>query len=245
MTIDTTGNAATDTTFAVAVSTDSFTTTSYIQADGTLGATALFQTYVQWGSTSGVFMTGLTAATTYQVKVSAMQGKFTNSAYGPVASSTTASVNISFSVSPNAQTLPNLLGSTIVSGSTITANFATNASFGGNVYVSDSNIGLLSTSRSATIVSASADLTAASHGYGLRGTGISQTSGGPLALTSPYNAAANIVGALQTAPRILFGTSAPVVGGSATAIFQAKAAATDPAASDYQDVVTFIAAASF
>lgn len=245
VTIDNSGNAASDTTFAIASSLDSFATTQYVQADGTLGVAPLFQTYAQWGGASGSLITALSPAKTYQVKVSAMQGNFTNSAYGPVASSTTASLSISFSVSPNAQTLPNLLSGTVVTGGVITASFATNANFGGNVYVSDSNAGLSSASRGATIASTTADLSGASRGYGLRGTAASQTSGGPLTLTSPYNGAAGSVGALQTAPRILFGSTGPVVGGSVSATFQAKAASSDAAAPDYQDIVTFIAAASF
>jgi hypothetical protein len=243
--INNTGNLATDTTFAVASSTDGFATTQYVQADGTLGVTPLFQTYLQWGAGGGSFMTALKPSTAYQVKVSAMQGVFTQSAYGPSASSSTAGVSISFSVSPNSQTLPNLFGGTIVSGGALTASFATNASFGGNVYVSDSNAGLVSTSRGTLISSVTADLTATGHGYGLRGASATQVSGGPLALVSPYNGIVNNIGALQLAPQILFGTAAPVVGGNVSATIQAKASSTDTAASDYQDVVSFIAAASF
>ena len=240
-----TGGNASDTTYVVAISTNSFATTQYVQADGTIGATAVFQTYTQWGGATGTTITGLSFTTTYQVKVSAMQGVFTQSAYSPVASSSTSSPSITFSVSPNALTLPSLLTGTVVTGSTISTTFATNASYGGNIYVLDTNTGLASASTGALIASATADLGVAANGYGVRGTAVSQTSGGPLSITSPYNGAVNNVGAFFTTPRSIFRASAPIVGGSATAVFQAKSAASDKSAADYSDIVSFIAAASF
>lgn len=42
--IDNGGNPS-DTLFAIAISTDSFVTTNFIQADGTIGATEVYQTY--------------------------------------------------------------------------------------------------------------------------------------------------------------------------------------------------------
>ncbi len=240
-----TGVNASDTTFAVAISPNSFTTTYYVQADGSLNTTPLFQTYSAWGSAGGTTIVGLTTRTTYEVKVSAMQGKFTNSAYGPFASSTTASPNITFSISPSSLTLPNLLNGTVVTGSTITASLATNANYGGNVYVSDTFGGLNDASHGYTLSSASGNLSSLSHGYGLQATGESQSSGGPLGAVSPYNVSSNNVGALSTTPQALFSSTAPITGGSGTAALLAKASSTDPSATDYKDVLTFIAAASF
>src|SRR5579884_2667426 len=104
-----TSNDPSDTTYAIAVSTNSFVTTNYVQANGTLGASAVYQTYSTWGGSSGFQMTGLSAGTTYQVKVAAKQGMFTNTAYGPVASQATASPTLSFSVSPNSYGLGSFL----------------------------------------------------------------------------------------------------------------------------------------
>lgn len=240
-----TGGNESDATYVVATSTDSFATTQYVQADGSIGPSAVFQTYTQWGGAGGTTITGLAISTTYQVKVSAMQGIFTQSAFGPSASSTTSSPSITFSVTPNSITLPTLLGGTVVTSSNITTTFATNASYGGNIYVFDTNTGLTSASQSTTITSATADLGVATRGYGARGTSVSQSSGGPLGITSPYNGAVDNVGAFFTTPRSIFGASAPIVGGSATAVFQAKSAGSDPSATDYIDTVSFIAAASF
>jgi hypothetical protein len=240
-----TGGNATDATYAVAISSNNFSSTSYIQVDGSLGTTPLFQTYTQWGGATGTTITGLSASTSYEVKVSAMQGKFTNSAYGPYATSTTASPSISFGISPNNLTMPSLLSGSVETGSTITSSFSTNANFGGNIYVSDSNAGLRTVSHGNTIGAVSGNLTSLSHGYGLQGLSATQTSGGPLTISSPYNGTANTVGILSTSPQVLFSASAPVTSGVGTAAVMAKAAATDPAAPDYQDTLTFVASASF
>jgi hypothetical protein len=100
-------------------------------------------------------------------------------------------------------------------------------------------------SHAATIASTSTNLTTATHGYGLQGLTATQTSGGPLTISSPFNGTANNVGALTTTPHILFSSGAAITGGSATAALLAKASSTDPAANDYSDTLTFIAAASF
>jgi hypothetical protein len=240
-----TGGNPSDTTYAVAISSNNFSSTSYVQADGTLGATPLFQTYTQWGGASGSTIVGLSASTAYEVKVSAMQGTFTNSAYGPFASATTASPSLTFSITPNTVTIPSLLSGTVQTGPTMTTALSTNASFGGSIYISDSNAGLRSVSHAATIASTSTNLTTATHGYGLQGLTATQTSGGPLTISSPFNGTANNVGALTTTPHILFSSGAAITGGSATAALLAKASSTDPAANDYSDTLTFIAAASF
>jgi hypothetical protein len=240
-----TGGNPSDTVYAVAISPNSFATTYYVQADGSLSTTPLFQTYTQWGGSSGTTIINLTSGTTYQVKVSAMQGTFTNTAYGPIAMSTTASPSLSFSISPSSITIPSLLSGTVVTSSAMTSGFATNANYGGSIYVADSTAGLRSASRSVTISSVSTTLSSATHGYGIRGSTVSQTSGGPLSIISPFAGASGVVGALNTTPQIIFTATTAIVGGSATAVLQAKAASTDPAASDYADVITFTAAASF
>lgn len=240
-----TGGNPTDTTYSIAVSSDNFVTTNYVQADGSLSGTPLFRTYVQWGGASGTTIINLATSTTYKAKVSALQGKYTNSAYGPAATAATTSPSILFSVSPNSITLPNLLSGSVVTSANITANFATNANYGGRVYVSDSNAGLTSTSHSSTIPSATANLSIVGRGYGAQGTSVTQTSGGPLSIVSPYNSLTTNVGALSTTPQALFSSSAPIVGGQGILVLMAKASSTDAAANDYQDTLTFIAAANF
>ena len=50
--LDAGGNPS-DTLFAIAISTDDFVTTNFVQADGTIGASAVYQTYADWGSATG------------------------------------------------------------------------------------------------------------------------------------------------------------------------------------------------
>src|SRR3989344_5451863 len=96
-----TANNSTDTTYAVAITDDNWATTRYVQNDNTVG-NALgiedYQTYVNWGSGSGEYIIGLTPNTTYKVKIKAMQGRFTESQYGPDSSAATSSPSIDFDI---------------------------------------------------------------------------------------------------------------------------------------------------
>ena len=237
-----------DTTFVVAVSTSpTFSSISYVQADGTLGATQVFQTYAAWGGASGTDAIGLSSGTTYYFKAAAMQGKFTATGFGPSANATTAvyTPSLSFSVSPNTLNLGALTPNTVINGpSDISFTFTTNASYGGTVYIAGSTTGLVSTAAAGHSISVSppsGDLTSLSEGFGLQGLSASS----PLAIQAPYNGTSNTVGAVYTTFQPIFSASAAVSSGTATARVKAKASATTPAANDYTDTLTFVAAASY
>ena len=83
-----------DTTYAIAISTDDFTTTNYIQTDDTIGSSAAWQTYTQWGSGSGERVTGLTLSTTYKIKVKARYGTDTETAFSATATAATSSPSL-------------------------------------------------------------------------------------------------------------------------------------------------------
>lgn len=109
----TTSNNATDTTYALQISTDSafLADVKYVKTDNTMGtplATTDFQTYTTWGGATGAYVTGLSANTTYYLRVKARQSRFTESEYGPSASATTANPSLTFSVDANAVTFSNL-----------------------------------------------------------------------------------------------------------------------------------------
>lgn len=87
-----------DTLFAIAISTDDFTTTNYIQSDNTVGTSAVYQTYSAWGGTSGAFVTGLSSSTTYKIKAKAVQTKYTESAWSAAASASTTSPSLSYDI---------------------------------------------------------------------------------------------------------------------------------------------------
>lgn len=80
----------TDTKYAIALSSDDFATTLFVQADNTVGSTASWQSYTAWGAGSGGRITGLSPSTTYKIKVKARYTEDTETAYSLTASATTA-----------------------------------------------------------------------------------------------------------------------------------------------------------
>jgi hypothetical protein len=252
-----TGSNPSDTTFAIAVSSDNFVTTNYLQADGTLGATAVYRTYTAWGGASGAAIIGLQPGTTYKAKVKAVQTKYTESGYSAEASASTSQSQLSFdidiSVTDSDTAAPYSVGlGTLAAGSVTTANekvwldLATNAEAGGFVYVYGSSAGLVSVAASHTITSATGDLSSVNEGFGLQVSTNVQTSGGPLAATSPYNGAGQTVGLVDTNSRELVNTSsAPIVGGRTSVAVKAKAASTTPTSSDYSTTMTLVASGTF
>jgi hypothetical protein len=246
-TVNTSGNPA-DTTYAVAVTTDPafLTGVKYVQADGTLGASAVYQSYITWGGAGGSVMTGLSPGTTYYVKAAAKEGMFTNTELSVTASSlATVSPSITFSVSPNSLTLSNLLPGSVITSSNVSFALTTNGLSGGGVYVSGLNTGLHSTLSSHTLAAFSGNLSLQPEGFGVQATNPAQSSGGPLSTVSPFNGSGNTVGAESTTPQAMLSTTNPIVSGTANTNLQAKAAATTPASADYTETLTFIAAANF
>lgn len=256
--INPTSNAS-DTLFSIAISTDNFTTTNYVQSDNTIGAARGiedYQTYSAWGGGSGQFVTGLAHSTTYQIKVNAFQGNFTETEYGPSASAATVAPSITFDIdvastdietnTPFTTLFTSLLPSTVVTATNrVWIDLDTNAESGAKVYVGSANSGLTSASKASTIASATANLAVAASGYGAQGTTAAQGSGGPFTIVAPYNVVAQNVGILNTALREIFSSSAPISSGRASLQLMAKATATTAASDDYQDILTVIAAASF
>jgi hypothetical protein len=246
VTINTSGSDAGDYTYSIAVSTNNFATTTYVQADGTLGSTAVYQSYATWGGASGSPIIGLSPNTTYKAKVNAMQGNFTNSAYGPAATAVTANPSLAFSITPSTVSLGSLLPGTVNAGSSnLSFNFATNGASGGSVYIAGANSGLRSAATNNTISSANANLSAAAEGFGVQGLTATQASGGPFTIAAPFNGTSNTVGGVNTSFRQIFTSSALLTGGTATASVKGKSSATTASASDYTETLTFIASASF
>ena len=250
------GPNATDATYAVAVSSDGFATTLYLRADGTLGATitaANFQTYALWGGGAGTSIIGLNPHTTYAAKVSAMHGKYTATGFGPAASATTLDPSISFSLATSTQPSPpfsisfgSLTPSTVISSpQNVFVTLQTNGQQGANVYLLGQNTGLKSMTDSYTIASASTNLSVATEGFGAQSVTATQTTGGPLTAVAPFAGSAANVGAISNVPAIIYSSTAPVTGGSASFGFKAKSGLSDPAANDYQEIVTATASSNF
>ena len=248
-----------DTLFSIAISTDDFVTTQYIQNDNTVGAVKGiedYQTYAAWGGGSGQLVIGLTHSTTYKIRVNSFQGTFTETEYGPAATAATVAPSITFDIdvsaidtetgSPYSTSFGDLLPATVTNAAAkVWVDLETNGESGGKVYVSSSSAGLQSAAKSFTITSATADLSPATMGYGAQGSTATQSSGGPFSVVAPYNVASQNVGVLDAATRTIFSSSTPVTAGRGSFFLKAKAAATTPASEDYQDTLTLTAAASF
>lgn len=133
------GGNPTDAKFAVAISTDDFVTTQWVQGDFTIGSTLGTEdwlTYAGWGSASGQTITGLKDSTTYKVKVTAKHGKYTQSPLGPLASASTVSPTLTFGIDSASITFDNLYSgnSFTDSSKTTTLTTSTNAYNGYIVY---------------------------------------------------------------------------------------------------------------
>ncbi len=253
-----TGNPS-DTLFAIAISSDNFVTTQYVQSDNTVGSVLGiedYQTYAAWGSITGQFVIGLNANTTYKIKVKAMSGRFSESAYSPAASATTSPPTLTYDIDvsatdtetspPYTVTIGNLLpGGIVDSPQRVWVDIDTNAESGGNVYISSLNAGLNSSSVAYTIISHTGDLSVLAEGEGAQGTSSTQTSGGPLTLASPFDGTSNSIGTTDTIIRKIFTVANPVVAGRGSFIIKAKSNTSTPSSADYSDILTVIAAASF
>jgi len=228
------------------------TTTLYVKSDHTLGSTLNitdYQTYSSWGSGSGNTIIGLTPGTTYYIRAKATQGKFTESAYGPSSNATTSSQSISFCLfagascgSGSTTSFSGLVaGSASASSPNLGLTFSTNADSGGSVYIYSTGK-LQSVAHPAGIInSATADLSLSgvTSGYGAR-----VTSAPSFTITPIYAGSGNNVGIISTTINTMLDSASPI-NSSATIQLQAKASNTTPAATDYADTATVIAAARF
>lgn len=254
--IDTGGNPS-DTVFAIAISTDDFVTTNFIQADGTIGATAVYQTYTDWGGGSGEYVVGLASSTTYKIKVKAVHTKYTETEYSVAATAATTAPSLAFDIDVSATDSESgppytvafgslAIGSVTTAPDKVWFDITTNAVGGGFIYVYGQGSGLTSAESGYTIPSATANLAVASEGYGTRVDSLTQSSGGPLAAVSPYTGTLDSVGVLDSTSRTILNTSSqPITNGRASFLVKAKASSLSPSASDYTDVLTVVASATF
>ncbi len=233
----------------------------YIQNDNTVGTDLGqedWQSYSSWGGSGGTNIIGLYPGTTYTVQVAARQGDFfTQFLWSPTAIASTSQSSLSFDLdvaSTDSETGPpytvsigNLsAGAVTTAQNKIWIDFDTNAANGGFVSISGTNNGLLSSSVSHTINTATADLTAQQSGYGAQSNTVNQSSGGPMEALTPYNGTSQNVGALDSSIRYIYDSSAqPVVGGRVSFSLKAKASNTTPSALDYTDILTILATGSF
>lgn len=253
------GANPTDARFAIAISSDNFATTQYVQNDRTIGP-ALgiedYQTYSAWGGTTGVLLLGLKANTPYQAKVRAMQGKFTESGYSAAGSAATVNPSLTFDLdiaATDVESTPpyNLAfnelfpGSVVSSPSKIWVDFDTNGDSGGNVYVYGKNAGLKSTAVTYTIAALTGNLAALNQGFGVQSGSAGQAGGGPFTVASPYNGTSDTVGITDTNIRKIYTSTTPILSGRSSMVLKAKVMSDTPASSDYAEILTVVGAPSF
>lgn len=118
----------TDTTYAIAISSDNFVTTYFIQTDDTLGAVEAWQTYSGWNSGTGERVTGLAPSTNYKIKVKASYGSGANAAdsesgYSQTATATTSAPSLTVAIAGVAS------GNTIAGLTTTVTSTSTNIGF--------------------------------------------------------------------------------------------------------------------
>ncbi len=84
-----TGGNPSDVNYAIAISSDGFVTTNFVQANDTVGTSTVWQTYTNWGGATGQRITGLNPNMTYNIKVKARYGPDSETAYSVTASAAT------------------------------------------------------------------------------------------------------------------------------------------------------------
>ena len=213
-----TSNNPTDTTYAIAISTDNFATdTRYVKSDNTVGTTltaADFQTYTSWGGVTGEYITELAQNTTYTVKVKARQGDFTETGYGPTDSAATVLPSLTFSVDSDTVTFDNLNSSNSYTDTTKSTVLTTSTNAYNGYLINARSTGPLTASGLGTIAdyasANSAPTTWAGNGFGYTtddasltgGTADRFTNGGPkyagFTTSSPGDPVADHPGPLTT-----------------------------------------------
>lgn len=248
-----------DTTYAVAISTDNFLTTQYVQSDNTVGPSLGledFRDYTSWGGIDGSNVIGLSPDTTYSVRVKARQGETSETGFGPIAIAATAQVSVVFDIdiaSTDVKTSPPYLlnfgnvnpGGVVDSPELIWLDLESNAESGAFVYVVSDNGGLLSATTGHTISAVSGDLDVLDEGIGAQGRSLSTDAGGPLVVPAPFNGSSSIAGAIDGQFRQLLTSAGPLKNGRASFLLKLKTSGTTPAASDYVDIYTLVATAAF
>jgi hypothetical protein len=248
----------TDTKYLISISTDNFVSNvTYLLPDGTLTSTlttTAYQTYTALGGSSGTVIIGLVPGTNYYARARAAQGSYSESSYSPtVGPVATASPSLTFSLVTSTQASPPFsvdfgsltAGSIATSSNTIDLSLSTNGTTGGDIYVVAQNGALLSSSTGGRIDSVTTDLSSSPNGFGAQNSSITQSSGGPFSVVSPFGATGTNVANITTSAKSLYTSTNPITNGVGKLRLKAKASNNDVAATDYREVLTFIAAGNF
>lgn len=276
--IDTQGNPA-DTLYSIQFSKDNWSTIYILDgttrqlkayASKTIGD---YKTKTQWEDApwSSANVVNLSPNTEYKIRVTALNGDFTESPPGPSITATTGTPTISFDVDIGADLNANSNAPYSVdfgalnpetpkflTTQRIKLEISTNAQSGVSLYVRDQFSGLRSTSTSYTLQSSNEDLSnpISQEGFGLQKHSTSEGSGsqGFMVSSATYEVAGNYVGAVSSLSHTLAActlvsssgvctvdTPAWVVDGRILYTLGARATLAAPSVSDYSDQLSFSA----
>lgn len=268
----------TDTTYAIAISSDDFVTTYFIQTDDTVGTTEAWQTYAGWNSGTGERVTGLLPSTAYKIKVKASYGTGSNAAdtetaYSPTATATTSAPSLVFSIAGvgSGTCVENSGGSCPPGKTTTVTSTATSMGFG-SLAVGDGNLNIAAQTITVT-TNASGGYTATVQQDGnLRTSGsdsipvVSGTNATPSAFdtgvvngffgyhttdgtlctgtTGRFGSDNDLYAALSLTPYEIACSSGPVTGEVTSLVYKLNIG-TLQEAGNYQNVITYIATATY
>jgi len=241
--IDSASNPS-STLFAIAITADSWATLQYIQANDTVSVSPVWQTYANWGGETGEIVLGLSASTTYCIKVQALNGDFSGTRWGPEACVATSEPTLTLDLSANATNFGSLSSNTInTSTPNIIATVSTNAQNGYVILTKDtgsgSNPGLNSIVASKLIPSLSTTLAEGAEGYGIQASSSSAT------VATTYNVSDSTVGGLQLSFQNLATKSGPGTNDAVVVTHKATVSTATKAGVDFQDIITYSAVASY
>lgn len=256
-----------DTKYAVAISSDDFVTTYFIQTDDTLGTSEAWQTYTNWGSGTGERVTGLTPGTTYKIKVKASYGTGSDAddsetGYSDTATAATAQPNLVISffgvssgtsiagVTTTTTSTTNAIsyGSLIINSPKTSAHevrVTTNAVAGytttlqqdGNLRTTSSNEIDAVTATNASPAAWPGGITEGRFGYHTTDSTLCTGSGGRFTSDDTY-------AALTTSPLEVACSTGPVTNEDTYLVYQLEIGGLQPNGS-YQNIVTYITTAQF
>ncbi len=266
------GENSDDTAYAIAISSDNFVTTYYVQADDTLGTSPAWQTFntggSHWNGTTGERITGLAPSTTYKIKVKARSGPnaedHTETAYSGIATASTVAPNLTIVFSGVSSPGP-------VDGITLTTSSSANSISYSSLPVSTAR--LAAHQITVTTNAAAGYVTTLRQDGNLRTNGgseitqVSGTNASPAAWAIPggqagafgYHpsddtlctgisgrfASTDTYAKLTASPEEVACSASPVVSGDITyVIFKVEVGSTQPNGS-YQNTLTYITTAQF
>jgi len=203
--------------------------------------------------------------TTYQASVSALNGDFTGTGFSSATSANTVMQSVGLDIDVGPTTEPNInnnapyninlsdisLLTATTSVNLVWLDMLSNNPKGFSIYTRDTNNGLFSSNKNATIPSENEDLSVdLNHngGFGIKvyNGNTTETALGPLNKATGFNTInEDTVGSLSTTNKLLFftndsnGNKGEILNGRGAILIKARATATTPISSDYSDIIYF------